>query len=175
MIVESPDQIPWLPIWRSQADPQPRFHMYLENDVANLSPYITISDNHCCGVKELSGVRDSYNDGNLDRDLLTISRVLVKCAGAAFFTGAAALKEERDYALTLKVLIEERGLGTVTASPIFNNPNTSNYITLYTWTFNRQAMSKWVEAEDKKLKEKWQRSKQSSLTIDQALKSATIT
>jgi hypothetical protein len=91
----------------------------------------------CCGLAELTGVQGYRN--TMFNALITEARGTSK--GALIFTGATVSKSPRTLgAQRFAKDIEAAGLGTVTAMPVFKNPNTENYLHTFLWAIDWTAL-----------------------------------
>lgn len=109
----------------------------------------------CCGIQELANIGD--ND-NLDGLLMEIrNRLTYDLNGSGgvkygFETGAVVFTEAgrgNDYGRRLAKEIVKNKLGTVTAAPVYTNPNTSRAIRAFIWSFNKTALSAYLVKLDK--------------------------
>lgn len=116
---------------------------------------IEINTLRCCGVKELSRLGLSFENGVLERDLLTVAFVLQGVCAFAMFTGAVASvsREAAKYAVAFKDLIAKEGFGTVIALPPQINPNSLHILTPYLWTLDRDAIKARMAKEKEARKE----------------------
>ena len=62
---------------------------------------------------------------------------------AAFFTFTGVSRTNSAYGERFAEFIEKEGLGTVTASERAKNPNSGNYIRIWTWKIDHPALTKW--------------------------------
>jgi hypothetical protein len=91
----------------------------------------------CCGWAELYGVQ-GYNKDQFN-DLLVAAKGSSR--GALLFSSSTTSKNpRRSSAQKFAKDIEAAGLGTVTALPVFQNPNTGNNIVPFLWVINQNAL-----------------------------------
>lgn len=117
---------------------------------------IEINTLRCCGVKELSRLGISFENGVLERDLLTVAFVLQGVCAFAMFTGATSAASslgEAKYAVAFKDLIAKEGFGTVVTLPPQINPNSLHILTPYLWALNRDAIKDRMAKEKEARKE----------------------
>jgi hypothetical protein len=100
-----------------------------------------INQLECCGIQELNGIRHT-SPTELIEDLYQDDHTM-RHAGIVLFTGAGPTKRKVGYAEALYKFIIKNRLGTITRQAPVRNRNTQNYVSLYIWATNKEAIEKW--------------------------------
>lgn len=116
---------------------------------------MNIRNTSCCALWEIEELR-SYQ-GDSEQAIIHLCRLAGEKAGSTdpqpvvphcafiLFSGNAT----GSYDTALKQYIEDHQLGSVTVSPVKENPNTSNNVTIYVWAMDRPALSRWLTKRSK--------------------------
>ena len=115
-----------------------------EPDTRNLWDRLTYLD--CCGIKELSRLKGlTKNLGSSENVAKAVAKIVVGQVLKSAFLVFSEVRGGGTYGTDLKAFILAKGLGTVTQSKTVENPNSGNYITVYLWWMDRNALKTWHE------------------------------
>lgn len=109
------------------------------------APYVTTMG--CCGIKEIAPIYAKH-----PAYMLLANSAWLSKAGLFFFSNAHPSKEQAEDpnksnmkgAMWLASLIERHKLGVVTKQPITKNPNTGNYLEIYSWQPDHDVLEHWL-------------------------------
>lgn len=100
----------------------------------------------CCALIELDGLGRYKSVRQLILDLCmdyADSDDLQVLGAIVIFTGASSKKRSPNYSERVYSFIQLNGLGQVYRTEIVKNPNSGNYVTMYTWVINHEALKAW--------------------------------
>lgn len=113
----------------------------------------------CCGVIEISGISKGRSAEGVLKDLFGVddydsetTAYLPSEAPHYIFTQAGNSRARKGYGYELAAYILKHGLGTVSGSTPARNPNSGRYVTVFTWTIDKPAITRWGKKVNKKNK-----------------------
>ena len=113
-----------------------------EPDTRDLWDRLTCLD--CCGIKELSRLKGlTQKLGSTENVAKAVAKVVVGQILKSAFLVFSEVRGGGTYGTDLKAFILAKGLGTVIQSETVENPNSGNYITVYLWWMDRNALRAW--------------------------------
>lgn len=96
----------------------------------------------CCAMTEISGIREFTPESAITAMLEYDPSM--RYSSIVLFTGAAITKELAPYAERFRDYIEDNKLGKVTRKGPLLNRNTNRYVSMYTWTTDKDALTLWA-------------------------------
>lgn len=101
----------------------------------------------CCGVQELERLGEESSPTSALLHLFKNNYFFSSCAHfiftAAVHSNTKPSNPRSNYGEVFKKFILGEGLGTVVCSEWKRNPNTLNWVRVYVWTFDRDALLRW--------------------------------
>lgn len=120
---------------------------------------LSIDDMRCCGIKEISGLSSRQDFTNSFIDFIRVQGFYPKeksdkgfCKFLLFSQASRTPNPVTGYGERFQKWIRDHKFGKVTSTGgDVRNPNSGNYLKIYVWTVNWEAIRKWFLSDSRRL------------------------
>ena len=98
----------------------------------------------CCGIREIISLRNIISELGAEGVAKAFAKVVAhKALMSAFVIFSEVREGGNTYGQAFNSFIAAKGLGPVLKTETVQNPNSGNFITVYVWQMNRDALKAW--------------------------------